>query len=366
MFELVPVELYYPIYVNLSLGIVLFTLLHAYVLPIDDQKNVAFINWTGYLFLIFSLLFIGTRPVSGRFFGDMVTYNRYFTFYAAGGEVDLEKDVFFHLYMKLCSHILSVKMFFALCFFFYLFPLYRVSKVFFKQYWFYSFLMFAVSFSFWTYGTNGIRNGIACSIFLWGLSYYHNKIIMGIIFFISIQIHQTLLLPVMAFSIAFFYTKPKIFLMGWLAAIPLSIALGGFWENLFASMGFGDDRLGGYLTGGDEFKESFSSTGFRYDFLFYSAGAVFAGWYFIFKKDFQDKIYHVIYGTYLICNAFWILVIRASFSNRFAYLSWFMMGIVIIYPYLKRKFFKNHHIVVGKILTVYFMFTYLMYYVYYS
>ena len=268
--------------------------------------------------------------------------------------------------MKFCSYFISAKNFFILCTTIYIGPLYRISKVFFKEYWFYAFLMFVTSFSFWSYGTNGIRNGMATSLFLLAITFYHKKVWMILTFIISIQIHQTLLLPVLAFGLAHLYSKSKIYLIIWFIAIPLSIALGNFWENLFASLGFGDGRLQGYLTGNGVEGASFASTGFRYDFLVYSAAAVYTGWYFIYKKKFNDKIYINLYNTYLICNGFWILVIRANFSNRFAYLSWFMMGLVIIYPFLRQKFFTNQHIVIGKVLTAYFMFTYLMSYVYYA
>lgn len=366
MFDFIPLGLYYPIYINLSLALVLFTVLHAYVLPIDDTKNISYINWAGYTFLIFSILYIGTRPVSGRYFGDMVTYNRYFTYYANGGDVQVSKDMLFHYFMKICSQVLSNHTFFTLCEFIYIYPLYKVSKTFFKDYWFYAFLMFAVSFSFWSYGTNGIRNGIATSLFLLGISYYNKRILMIFWLFIASQVHQTLLLPIGAFILTFFYKNSKAYLVFWISCIPLSIALGGFWESLFASLGFADERLGAYLVGGVNEEDSFSSTGFRYDFLVYSAGAVAVGWYFIFRKKFKDLVYIHLYNTYLISNAFWILVIRANFSNRFAYLSWFMMGLVIIYPYITQKFFVKHHVIVGKVLTVYFLFTYLMFYIYYD
>src|SRR5690606_14127700 len=138
------------------------------------------------------------------------------------------------------------------------------------------------SFSFYAYGVNGIRNGIATSLVLWGLCYHNNKIKMAVFFILAILVHKTSLLPIMAFLITFFINKPKIYLIFWFLAIPLSLALGSFWENLFASLGFADDRLGAYITSADE-----TSTSFRFDFLFYSSFAVFAGWYFIFKKQFK-------------------------------------------------------------------------------
>src|SRR5690606_19994308 len=226
-------------------------------------------------------------------------------------------------------------------------------------------LMFLVSFSFWTYGVNGIRNGAACSFFLWGLCYERKKILMAIFFFLAIFFHKTLMLPVLAYVVTYIYSNPKFFFVGWLLCIPLSLAASGFWIGLFASLGFGDDRLSGYLTSspGDA---TFSGTGFRWDFLFHSAFAVFAGWYFVFKRNFKDSIYNQLLTTYLICNGFWILVIQTNYSNRFAYLSWCMMPIVIIYPLLNNQFFPNQHFMIGKVMAIYFSFTYLMYYIYYS
>ncbi|MBA4135207.1 MAG: hypothetical protein C0525_10825, partial [Flavobacterium sp.] len=110
----------------------------------------------------------------------------------------------------------------------------------------------------------------------------------------------------------------------------------------------------------EEILEEFSAVGFRWDFLLYSISGVFTGLYFIFKKEFEDEFYKRLINLYLMTNAFWILVIRANFSNRFAYLSWFLLGVVIIYPFLKRVFFKEQHQIIGKIILAYFLFTYVL------
>ena len=105
---------------------------------------------------------------------------------------------------------------------------------------------------------------------------------------------------------------------------------------------------------------SLEAASFRWDFLLYSATGVYAGWYYIIKKNFDDTFYIRLFNIYLIANAFWVLVIRANFSNRFAYLSWFMLGVIIIYPLLKQNFLSNQHRVIGGVLIIYFAFTYLM------
>src|SRR5690606_8543952 len=211
-----------------------------------------------------------------------------------------------HLFMKFMSSIVSLPTFFTVAAFIYVFPLYKISKKYFGTYWYYSFIMFLVSFSFWAYGVNGVRNGAACSLFLWGLSYDHKKMIMALFFFFAITFHKTLLLPIIAYLITYIYNNPKFFFLGWVICIPLSLAASELWINLFASLGFGDDRLTSYLTGsGNSDGATFASVGFRWDFLFHSAFAVFAGWYFVIKRKYRDSIYNKLLIVYLISNGFW-------------------------------------------------------------
>src|SRR5690606_31378083 len=121
-----------------------------------------------------------------------------------------------------------------------------------------------------------------------------------------------------------------------------------------------DERLEGYLTDIGKCDDKFSRTGFRWDFILYSASGVLAGWYFVIKKKFEDSLYIQMFNVYLVTNAFWILVIRANYSNRFAYLSWFMIALIIMYPYLKMQFFVNQQKKVAAIVLASFAFSYLM------
>ena len=361
MFDFVPLENYTAIYLNVCLFYMIFTFIQGYLVPLDDHRNRSFINIAGYSLLLLIIFYMGLRPLSHKYFGDMLPYANYFKDYASGGEITTIKDVYFHYFMKFTSYFLTVSQFFLLCAAMYVLPMYVISKKYFKEYWFYAFFVFIVSFQFWPYGTNGIRNGIASSFFLMGIAYYDRKYLMFLFFLIACLFHNSLLLPILAFCICFLYNKPKIYLYVWLACIPFSIAFGSNFENLIASSGFGNDRLETYLSG-----DLGENTGFRYDFLLYSASAVYTGWYFIFKRKFDDKIYRKLFNTYLMTNAFWILVIRANFSNRFAYLSWFMIGLIIIYPFLKVRFFERQHPVIVWVVSAYFFFTYFMIFIYYA
>lgn len=344
--------------------VLFFVFLKSKQVEIDALQNIKNKNILGLLLLIFTVLYIGTRPISGKYFVDMLTYANDFERYATGEKkVVEEKDYAFNYFMILCSKVMDVYGFFVLCAVLYVVPLYHFSKKHFKEYWFYSFFILIVSFSFWAYGVNGIRNGIATSLFLLALS-FDKKIITAFIFFLAISFHKTLLLPIIAYVLTMYYTNTKTLLGLWILAIPLSLVLGEFLESFFLGLNFfEDERLNEYLGGVDEeIMGQFSSTGFRWDFLLYSATGVFAGWYFVVKKGYEDKLYIQIFNTYIIANIFWVLMIRASFSNRFAYLSWFLLGIVTIYPFLKLKFFENQHQKVATILLATFAFTYLMYF----
>jgi hypothetical protein len=232
-----------------------------------------------------------------------------------------------------------------------------VCKKWFKNLWFFGFLFFITAFSFWAYGTNGVRNGLAGSLFLFGVS-KEKRIYQLFWIGLAIGFHKSMLLPTAGFILANVYNQPKKMIFFWLLCIPLSLIGGTFFETFFGSLGF-DDRLE-YLTEGNINDDNFSSTGFRWDFVLYSATAIFAGWFYIVRKGYRDKVYFWLFNIYIFSNAFWILVIRANFSNRFAYLSWFMIGLIIIYPLLKKNFFSSQYKKVGFILLLQFAFTFLM------
>lgn len=355
--DLIPIQFYTPIFYHIILLVVLLTFIHTQSKQSGSNENISFLQLSGILLLLFVILYMGLRPIHGVFI-DMKTYARMFERYQQNPLSGNMNDPVFESYIMLSSKIMSVHFFFFVCALLYILPLYIVSKKWFKVYWFYAFLFLVGSLSFWAYGVNGIRNGIAGSLFLLGIS--RDKRVFQILWILlAVGFHKSMLLPAIGFLIAQFYNNPKGFLVFWAACIPLSLVLGGFWENFFAGFNFvGDERLA-YLTT-EANAASFSSTGFRWDFLIYSAAAVFAGWYYIFRKQFKDKIYFWLFNTYVFANAFWILVIRANFSNRFAYLSWFMMAFIIIYPLLKKIILVEQHQKIGIILMAYYMFTYIM------
>lgn len=357
MLSVVPLDLYEPIYYHILLIVIMIAFFNAQRTQIGDYQNLGFIKSMGFVVFIFVLLYLGLRPISGKYFGDMGIYNKHFNEFAEGGEIKVEQDMLFQLFMKFCSQIMTASSFFFICSVIYVIPIYIISKKWFSDYWFYAFIMLAGSFSFWAYGTNGMRNGMASSLFL--MAFASDKKYKQIVWLaLSIGVHNSMLLPALGFVITWFYNNTKAFYAFWFLCIPLSLAMPGFWEGFFA--GFISDDRATYLTEGNAYDDNFSRLGFRWDFLLYSASGVVAGWYYIFRKKMNDPIYNRLFNTFLFANAFWILVIRANFSNRFAYLSWFLLALVIVYPWIKYKFNDLQTVRLAWILVGYYSFTYIM------
>ena len=131
-------------------------------------------------------------------------------------------------------------------------------------------------------------------------------------------------------------------------------------------MGLGfDDRMDGYLSGNDY--SGFSHAGFRWDFLLYSMMPICLGYYIVIKKGIRDRIYEILLTTYTLANAFWVMVIRAQFSDRFAYLSWFMYAIVLAYPLFRMDIWGNRQGNIARvILNIHLSFTLFMNLIYYT
>lgn len=282
-------------------------------------------------------LWIGNRPISGYYFGDTSNYAHSFHLMNTGIIIPSEDgEWIWNSLMYACSQTMDVSAFFTLVDIGYFgFTLWACERLTPNNV-LVSVLLCLGALSFFSYGTNGIRNGLACSLVLLYLSYLtgnrKDKLIAFVIAFVAFNIHHTTALPILmsVASLCFIRSFKQAYIF-WISSILISIVAGAAVTSFFASLGF-DDRLN-YLTRLDASK--FTHTGFRWDFLIYSMMPIVLGYYIIYKRGIRNSKYEVLLNTYTLANAFWVMVIRASYSNRFAYLSWFMYPIVLAYPLLK-------------------------------
>ena len=217
------------------------------------------------------------------------------------------------------------------------------------------------SLMFFTFGVNGIRNGMACHLILLAIAFLLQSNYPGaaIVAAAAFFIHRSTALPIASVIAArWFIKKPEHALYIWLGCIVLSLIAGDWFMNFFASAGF-DDRMESYANS-DTSQLGFSSTGFRWDFLLYSAMPVLLGYNVLIKRGMRENWYRVLFNTYCMANAFWVLVIRAAFSNRFAYLSWFLYPAIIAYPLIMMHVWDDQDRKTAQILLAYVGFTIIM------
>ena len=312
------------------------------------------------MFSLFYILFFGLRPVS-ILFGDTVIYEKLYNVMQSYGVYRLDlledgsievsdnasSDWLFYSVMFLCAQVMSVNSFFVIVMFFYITMMYQgCRKLDFKHG--ATLMLFCIgAFSFYGYSVNGIRNGVACSFVILALAQFcrGEKLWPAILAFIALGCHKSVALPIVCALFSYYIKKPKYMYIIWVGSIFISLAIGGYLSNMLTLLGF-DERLAQNLQSGADVEQAWGvemENRFRWDFLLYSSMPIVLGWYAIFKRKVYNITYLMLLGTYMYANAFWVVLIRSLFSNRFAYLSWFLYPIVLSYPLMTLPVFKKQH-----------------------
>lgn len=355
-------SLYHPIYLYslLILTCVCSLAISGQGVNLIQQKS----NYNILLVYIFLFLFlVGLRPIS-RHFGDTVNYAPLYNAFIDGTRtLNIESNEWVFEWMQfLCSRIMDVHGFFLLVEALYIIPVLWACYRLIPNYYILMFLVCMGAFSFFTYGVNGIRNGMACSLIIAALACingnFQSKISAVILCFLAFNIHRSTALPIVCMFASLFIKDTRYIMVWWFLSIVLSLVAGGQIEMFFTGLGF-DDRMEEYSSENID-ASVFSSTGFRWDFLLYSSMPIILGYYVVFIRKVWDKNYLMLLNTYILCNSFWVMMIRASYSNRFAYLSWFMYALVLIYPCFKLPVWKNQGNVAAFIMLAHFAFTFIM------
>ena len=289
-------------------------------------------------------LFLGFRPLSGRYFGDMQSYNTLYLNFAEGVLRPQEgSDVLFTSIMYAFSQHVPPKYFFLFIEICYIAPLLIACIRLSRENATPIFVFVISAMSFFVYATAGIRNGAATSIFVLAVTFlkgdYKNKIIYALLCIAAYGFHNSMALPILASLGAYFITNPKLMFYFWGLSIVVSLFWGSLITDIFSSLGF-DERLSEYLSTSN-YENTLTKEGFRWDFLLYSFMPILLGWDTIFKQKVYTRSYAILLGTYIYANAFWVMVIRAPYSNRFAYLSWCLYPIVLSYPMFELPVWKD-------------------------
>lgn len=328
------------------------------------EKHITNKSSVAILFVIIAL-FIGERPISG-IFTDMLGYS---DMYDANILTD-HNDIGIWWLASICNEFgFGSSVWFTLISFIYFGAYLKASNNISSNSSALIFITFLTAFSTFSYATNTIRSGMSTSLAAVGISYYilegrKNKFIACLLFLGSILTHKSSTLPIVCFIVSYYKVNFKMSMYFWLLSILISLTVGNALSTIFENLGF-DDRMDQYLQATD--MTGFAHVGFRWDFLLYSMMPILLAFYIIIKRGIRDKIYETLISTYVLANAFWVMIIRAQFSDRFAYLSWFLYPIVLVYPLLRLDVWGiSQGNIAKKILWCHLGFTLFMVFIFYA
>lgn len=341
-----------------------FAILYAiYLCGKSDDKLIkgSSINFPSLLVMMLTTLYIGTRPITS--YADTNLYTMMFNLVQSGVWSELPgiaTEPFWNFVEQICIELTDASGWLLVIAIFYVLGMGIAAYRWLPKHTFIALVFLVTAFSFWGYATNGIRNGMATSIAMLGLTFFNRtkkELIIGYgLLILGVSTHKSVLLTVVTATAALFLTNTKTNITFWLCCIVLGLIFQEQFKSLFAGL-IDDHRMVAYLSAEVD-KSLFSQTGFRWDFLLYSSLPIFIGRYAIFNQKLTDKTYAFLLHTYIFSNSFWVLINTAAYSNRFAYLSWFLYPIVLVYPFCKFKFINNQSVILGLLLIGMTAFTY--------
>lgn len=328
-----PASFYHPIY------LILVSLLTIIIVNKYPSSYIRFkfrdtsYQWQSLILALFLILFIGLRPLSGKYFVDMYNYYiYYYTFYYKAPDFTFNWNAGNYIFHNLFSWMgfvgFDIDYFFLLFSFIYFGSILWACHRLFPRDTLLAFLMYLGAFSTFSYGTNGIKAGVAASLFLLGISFKEKKLFAFFFIFLSLGMHHSMIVPIVAYIISNYYRNPNLYLYGWFFCLLLATAHVTFFMSLFS--GFTDDTNISYLSA----KETNRVSGFRPDFYLYSFIPIYIGYYSINKIKFKSVFYIFIWQIYTLTNCVFLLCTYGNYINRIAYLSWLLYPIILLYPFI--------------------------------
>lgn len=315
-------------------------------------------NFVALLLIIGYIIFIGFRPLAWQFI-DMLNYNETFLFISENVPyydftTDTPNLIFDNLFDYLASNSYDIVILFVIMASIYFGCMYGSIKKIFPHDTLYALLIYLGAFSTYSYAVNGIKAGAAASIFLLAFAFYRKPIIAALFCLISLGFHHSMTLPIFAFALAYIVRNPKYFFFGWFICLFISsFQIPGVTDFLAQ---FADDQsVERYLSSEGDLWEG--KTGFRWDFILYSLPPILISIWTLYYYHIKDRLYKILLCTYLAVNGIWMLCMYVPFNNRIAYLSWFILPILIAYPFFKFKLYSRQYLTLNYIVGIYLAFT---------
>lgn len=292
-------------------------------------------SWGLYMLLILGGLGIALRYLFFNGLGDTTTYLEHFIARSQGLPYKWEsRDWLYEAFTWLTSKTGSVAFHFISITFVIFAPILYWSKKHFNQAYWVVVLLFLAHPFFIPYANNGIRFGMATSIFILALA-SKNQWYRLIFALAAVLMHGTMLLPflMMYFILLFPKIRLRYFIYVSLFANLMAILLKTSWYHYFLDLlpieyFF---RMHFYLSE-MQYNHVAIWGGFRWDFWLY--GFLFVIWsaWIIHRYKWRDPYFIFIAKLYTSIHAITPFFYAVFFANRFGMLAWFLTPLLIALP----------------------------------
>lgn len=335
------------LYNIILIALITVLLVSLYISINRDKQASKTKNITLYSFAIIIALLFGFRDTHVGY--DTVNYIDIFSSYIYISEFEVSRDALWDLLNYTLAQITDdPKILFLIVAFGYIFfPICGVKKIL-TDNTIYFFLLFIISPNFFLYGANGIRSGLAASIFIFSFRFLDSKK-QWIILLFSFFMHASMAAPILFYIFSKYIKKTHFIFIIW--GICLALTILGL--NLLSAIPFESERLSGYLSSSNE---SLKILNMPVTFLTYGIIPIIFCYYIIHIKKLYDPFFNKLAITYILSNCIYILSFNVAFTVRFAYLSEFLMPLLITYPIFKFELFKHKELK----LTFIFLFVFLL------
>lgn len=346
LFSFVPIAIYIKAFMWIVFAFCMYLGLDYFAS--NNNRNLLTVHsqWPAFILAVIVTLYMGLRPDSSLF-GDSYFYRHTYYNVAQNASFSLTNEWLNAWIIEVCRFFkFGHHIYFLVIEIGYIGFMYAACrKLLWENTW--MALLFCISsFSFFTYGVNGIRNGLALSIVLFAFSLLSTEKkaiipLVAVLCLAAFGIHKTVILPILSALGAYFVIKkPQWAIMIWIGSIFASLIAGGFFQGLLGEyLSSQDARTASYTAQQD--MSQFSHSGFRWDFILYSSVPVILTYYVTVKRGIQNRTFNILAVTYILSNAVWILVNSMAFSNRVAYLSWFLYPIIIAYALIRLHIWED-------------------------
>lgn len=297
--------------------------------------------------IVGSAIYLGTRTYEVGI--DTVTYKASFNALRSYGLSSREKltDILFYFLTWIFAIFDTWPLYLTFCGLVYLGGAYLGMKGLFGKMALFSLLVFVISPNFFQFSINVMRNGFAASVFIMSFMWKEQPRKMYITMACSILCHVSMIFPFLLFIL--FRKAQSIQFPVLILCLSVMMKLIGLSVGSVFSVFLPSDLAASYLTGVmDDESQSWGSL------ILYGLSPVFTAIYFVGMKKYRDPFYVRLLSMYCIGMAIYVQIIDVPFALRFAYLSTFLMPILLIYPMLKKTYWKFQNFWITAILLIIF------------